>query len=147
MPTTGKVFSLHHSATISYYFDKIFTPNAFEMTLLSNDIKLHAIDWTFMTLSAVEREIDNIFFVKFQVWWQKTSISPHFISTSISVCNAQSFPDHLSKSHNNLKASPFRTIEVFKGTIIEKWIWLTADVWHAEIGVAISFGTTERGVN
>jgi hypothetical protein len=35
MPTTGKVFSLHHSATISYYFDKIFTPNAFEMTLLS----------------------------------------------------------------------------------------------------------------
>jgi hypothetical protein len=41
------------------------------------------------------------------------------------VCNAQSFPDHLSKSHNNLKASPFRTIEVLKGTIIEKWIWLT----------------------
>jgi hypothetical protein len=85
----------------------------------SNDVKLHAIDWTFMTLSAVEREIDNIFFVKFQVWWQKTSISPHFISTSISVCNAQSFPDHLSKSHNNLKTSPFRTIEVLKGTIIE----------------------------
>jgi hypothetical protein len=67
MPITGKVFSLHHSATISYYFDKIFTPNAFEMTLLSNDVKLHAIDWTFVKLSAVEREIDNICFVKFQV--------------------------------------------------------------------------------
>ena len=61
MPTTGKVFSLHHSATISYYFDKIFTPNAVEMTLLSNDVILHAIDWTFMKLSAVEREIDNIY--------------------------------------------------------------------------------------
>ena len=34
--TTGKVFSLHHSATISYHFDKIFTPNALEITLLSD---------------------------------------------------------------------------------------------------------------
>jgi hypothetical protein len=59
--TTGRVFSLHHSATIGYHFDIIFTPNALEMTLLSNDVKLHAIDWTFMKLSAVEREIDNIF--------------------------------------------------------------------------------------
>ena len=58
--TTGREFSLHHSATISYHFDKIFTPNALEMTLLSNDVKLHANDWTFLTLSAVEREIDNI---------------------------------------------------------------------------------------
>ena len=58
--TTGRVFSLHHSATISYHFDKIFTPNALEMTLLSNDVKLHANDWTFLKLSAVEREIDNI---------------------------------------------------------------------------------------
>jgi hypothetical protein len=38
--TTGRTFSLHHSATISYHFDKIFTPNALEMTLLSNDVKL-----------------------------------------------------------------------------------------------------------
>jgi hypothetical protein len=45
--------------------------------------------------------------------------------TSISICNAQSFADHLSKSHN-LKASPFRTIGALKGTIIEKWTWLTA---------------------
>ena len=30
--TTGRVFSLHHSATISYHFDKIFIPNALEMT-------------------------------------------------------------------------------------------------------------------
>ena len=37
--TTGRRFSLHHSATISYHFDKIFTPNALEMTLLSNDVK------------------------------------------------------------------------------------------------------------
>ena len=59
--TTDRVFSLHHSATISYHFDKIFTPNALEMTLLSNDVKLHAYDWTFLKLSAVEREIDNIF--------------------------------------------------------------------------------------
>ena len=59
--TTGKVYSLHHSATISYHFDKIFTPNALEMTLLSNDVKLHANDWTFLKLSAVEREIDHIF--------------------------------------------------------------------------------------
>ena len=59
--TTGRVFSLHHSATINYHFDNIFTPNALEMTLLSNDIKLHANDWTFLKLSAVEREIDNIF--------------------------------------------------------------------------------------
>jgi len=42
--TTIKVFSLHHSATISYHFDKIFTPNALEMTLLSKDVKLHAND-------------------------------------------------------------------------------------------------------
>ena len=59
--TTDRVFSLHHSATISYHFDKIFTPNALEMTLLSNDVKLHAYNWTFLKLSAVEREIDNIF--------------------------------------------------------------------------------------
>jgi hypothetical protein len=39
--TTSRVFSLHHSATISYHFDKIFTPNALEMNLLSNDVKLH----------------------------------------------------------------------------------------------------------
>ena len=37
--TTDRVFSLYHSATISYHFDKIFTPNALEMTLLSNDVK------------------------------------------------------------------------------------------------------------
>ena len=54
--TTGSVYSSHHCATISYHFVKIFTPNALEMTLLSNDVKLHA------KLSAVEREIDNIFF-------------------------------------------------------------------------------------
>ena len=54
--TTGRVYSLHHSATISYHFVKIFTLNASEMTLLSNDVKLHA------KLSAVERDIDNIFF-------------------------------------------------------------------------------------
>ena len=59
--TTGRVFSLHHSATISYHFDKIFTPNPLDMTLLSNDVKLHANDWTFLKLSAVEREIDHIF--------------------------------------------------------------------------------------
>ena len=59
--TTDKTFSLHHSATISYHFDKIFTPNALDMTLLSNDVKLHANDWTFLKLSAVEREIDHIF--------------------------------------------------------------------------------------
>jgi hypothetical protein len=28
--TTGRIFSLHHSATISYHFDKIFTPNGLE---------------------------------------------------------------------------------------------------------------------
>ena len=58
--TTGRVFSLHHSATISYHFDTIFTPNALEITLLSNDVKLHANDWTFL-------KILTIFFVKFQV--------------------------------------------------------------------------------
>ena len=58
--TTGRVYSLHHSATISYHFVKLFTPIALEMTLLSNDVKLHA------KLSAVEHEIDNIFFLKFQ---------------------------------------------------------------------------------
>jgi hypothetical protein len=46
--------------TISYHFDKIFIPNALEMTLLSNDVKLHANDWKFLKLSAVEPEIDNI---------------------------------------------------------------------------------------
>jgi hypothetical protein len=61
--TTGKVFYLHHSETISYHFDKICTPNVLEMTLLSKDVKLHANEWTFLKLSAVEREI----FVKFQV--------------------------------------------------------------------------------
>ena len=30
--TTGRIFYLHHFATIRYYFDKIFTPNALEMT-------------------------------------------------------------------------------------------------------------------
>ena len=39
----------------------IFTPNALERTLLSNDVKLHTNDWTFLKLSAVEREIDIIF--------------------------------------------------------------------------------------
>jgi hypothetical protein len=29
------------------------------MNLLSNDVKLHANDWIFLKLSAVEREIDN----------------------------------------------------------------------------------------
>ena len=123
--TTGRVFSLHHSATIIYDFDKIFIPNALDMTLLSNDVKLYANDCTFLKLSVVEREIHNIVLVKFHVWWRKTSNSPHFISTSISVCNAQSFADDLSKSHN-LKASPFRAIGVLNDTIIEKWIWLTA---------------------
>ena len=33
-------------------------------------------------------------------------------------------PNHLSKSHNR-KASLFRAVGVLKGTIIEKWIWLT----------------------
>jgi hypothetical protein len=32
IPITGRVFSLHHSATISYHFDSIFIPNALEMT-------------------------------------------------------------------------------------------------------------------
>jgi hypothetical protein len=45
--TTGRVFSLHHSATISYHFYKILILNALEMTLLSNDVHLHANDWTF----------------------------------------------------------------------------------------------------
>ena len=80
--TKGRIFSLHHSATISYHFDKIFTPNALEMTLLSNDVKLHANDWTFLKLSAVERETDNIFC---EISSLMTSNSPHFISTSISV--------------------------------------------------------------
>jgi hypothetical protein len=47
-------------------------------------------------------------------------------------------PNHLSKSHN-LKASPFRAIGVLKGTIIEKWIWLTVAKkkmnGHVELGV------------
>jgi hypothetical protein len=77
---------------------------------------LYANDCTFLKLSVVEREIHNIVLVKFHVWWRKTSNSPHFISTSISVCNAQSFADDLSKSHN-LKASPFRAIGVLKVTI------------------------------
>ena len=59
--TTGRIFSLHHSATISYHFDKIFTSNILEMTLLSNDVKLHANDWTFLKLSVVEHEIYIIF--------------------------------------------------------------------------------------
>ena len=45
--TTGRVFSLHHSATISYHFYKIFILNALEMTLHSNDVNLNANDWTF----------------------------------------------------------------------------------------------------
>ena len=57
--TTGRIFFLHHSATISYHVDKIFTPNALEMTLLSNGVKLHASDQTILKLSAVEREIDK----------------------------------------------------------------------------------------
>jgi hypothetical protein len=57
--TTGEVFSLHHSAIIRYHFDKIFTLNALDMALLSNDVKLHANVWTFLKLSAVDRTIDN----------------------------------------------------------------------------------------
>jgi hypothetical protein len=59
--TTGRVFSLHHPAPIRYHFVKIFTPNALEMTLLSNAVKVHANDYTFLTLSTVECDIDNIF--------------------------------------------------------------------------------------
>ena len=46
-------------------------------------------------------------------------------------------PNHLSKSYNR-KASPFRAVGVLKGTIIEKWIWLTAAEKmneHVELGV------------
>jgi hypothetical protein len=46
------------------------------MTLLSNDVKLHANDWTFMKLSAVEREIDNIFFWNFKFDDRKHQILP-----------------------------------------------------------------------
>ena len=74
--TIGRVFSLHHSATISYHLNKIFTPNALEMTLLSSDVKLHAIDWTFLKLSAVEREIDNIFWWNFKFDDRKHQIHP-----------------------------------------------------------------------
>ena len=76
--TTGKVFSLHHSATISYHFDKIFTPNALEITLLSNDVKLHANDWTFLKISAVEREIDNIFCEISSFITEKIKYNPFF---------------------------------------------------------------------
>jgi hypothetical protein len=121
--TTGRVFSLHHSATISYHFDKIFTPNALEITcfqMMSNCTRMTGHSWRYRLLNVKL----TIYFVKFQVLLQKTSNLPHFISTSISVCNAQSFADHLSKSHN-LKASPLRAIGVLKGTIIEKWICST----------------------
>ena len=132
--TTGRIFSLHHSATISYHFDKIFTSNILEMTLLSNDVKLHANDWTFLKLSAVEHEIYIIF-----LWNFKFDDRKHQIHTILFPHQSlYAMPNHLSKSHN-LKASPFRAIGVLKGTIIEKWIWLTAAKkkmnGHVELGV------------
>ena len=125
--TTDRVFFVHHSATISHHFDKIFTPNALEMTLLSNDVKLHAYDWTFLKLSAVEREIDSIFCEIASLMTETIKFTPFYFHINLCMqCTAHSFADHLSKSHN-LKASPFQA-KLEKGTIIEKWQWLTADV-------------------
>ena len=128
LKTSSTVFSLHHSATVSYHFDKIFTPNALE--IMSNCTRMTGHSWSYRLLNVKL----TIFFVKFQVWWHQIQ------------CNAQSFADHQSKFHN-LKASPFRVVGVLKGTIIEKWTWLTTDVWYAKLGVTISFEITECGVN
>jgi hypothetical protein len=57
----------------------IFTPNALERTLLSNDVKLHANDWTFLKLSAVEHEID-IIFCEISTLMTEKSNSPHHIN-------------------------------------------------------------------
>ena len=77
--------------------------------MMSNCTRMTEHSWSYRLLNVKLA----IVFVKFQVWWQKASNSPHFISTSISVCKAQSFVNHLSKSHN-LKASPFRAIWSFE---------------------------------
>jgi hypothetical protein len=81
--TTGMVFSLHHSATISYHFDKIFTPNALELTLLSNDVKSHANDWTFLKLSAVEREIDHIFCEMSSLMTENINFTPFYFHINL----------------------------------------------------------------
>jgi hypothetical protein len=81
------------------------------------------------------------------LWNSKFDDRKHQIHppTSISVCNAQSFADYQSKSHN-LKASPFRTIGVLKGTIIEKWTWLTAVKKNEWTCWTRSTGLLNRGV-
>ena len=54
----------------------IFTPNALERTLLSNDIKLHANDWTFLKLSAVEHEYWHYFLWNFNLDDRKIKFTP-----------------------------------------------------------------------
>ena len=55
--------------------------------MMSNCTRMTGHSWSYRLLNVKL----TIFFVKLQVWWQRRSNSPHFISTSISVCKAQSF--------------------------------------------------------
>jgi hypothetical protein len=66
----------------------------------------------FLKLSAAELEIDNIVCEISSLMTENIKFTP-FFPTSIYVYNAQSFDDHLSKSHN-LKAFPFRAIKSFE---------------------------------
>jgi hypothetical protein len=73
---------------------------------------LHANDWTFLKLLAVEREIDNIFCEISSLISENINFTPFYFHINL-------YADHLSKSPS-LKASPFHAIGVLKGTIIEK---------------------------
>ena len=66
----------------------------------------------FLKLLAAELEIDNIVCEISSLMTENIKFTT-FFPASIYVCNAQSFDDHLSKSHN-LKASHFRAIKSFE---------------------------------
>ena len=129
--TTGMIFSLHHSATISYHFDKIFTPNVLEMTLLSNDVKLHANDWTFLKLSVVEREIDNILCEISNLMTENIKFTPFYFH--INLCMQCPIICRSSVKISSSESFSFPSNWSFEMIVIEKWIWLTADVCTAEL--------------
>ena len=119
----------------------IFTPNALERTLLSNDVKLHMNDWTFLKLSAVEREIDIIFCEISSLMTENIKFTPPHQSL-------YAMPNHLPIICQNLiiwKLLLSEQLEFWKARSMKngygsprekKWM----DIWYSEYRIA------ERGV-
>jgi hypothetical protein len=68
------------------------------MTLLSNDVKLHENDWTFLKLSAVEREIDNNFCEISSLMTENIKFTPFYFHVNLGFA----MPNHLPIICQNL---------------------------------------------